>query len=330
MGKEKCISVHNVSKTYKILKRKGNFIKRIFSNEYEIKNAVKDISFDIYEGEIVGFLGPNGAGKSTTIKMLCGILKSSDGTIRVLNKDPFEGRKKNAFFVGAVFGQRSQLWWDLPVKDTFYMLKQLYKISNKDFKERIDFFNQYLDISHIWEQPVRQLSLGQRMRVEVAVAIIHNPKILYLDEPTIGLDIIAKKQIRNFIKELNNKYHTTIVLTSHDMQDIEMLCNRILVINCGKIVVDEEVKTLKHMYNQDIKIKIDFNEPVTLKKLAIENLTCECIDKKGYIWEFTLLNNTQELTKCLNKIVSIGTIEKIEILEKNVEEIISEIYDKEI
>jgi ABC-2 type transport system ATP-binding protein len=168
------------------------------------------------------------------------------------------------------------------------------------------------------------------MRVEVAVAIIHNPKILYLDEPTIGLDIIAKKQIRNFIKELNNKYNTTIVLTSHDMQDIEMLCNRILVINCGKIVVDEEVKDLKHMYNQDIKIKIDFNEPVTLSKLEIENLKCECIDKKGYIWQFTLLNNTQELTMCLNKIVSIGTIEKIEILEKNVEEIISEIYDKEI
>lgn len=251
------IEVKNVTKEFVSAKKypglKGA-VKGLFSNEKERKVAVNDISFMIDKGEIVGYIGSNGAGKSTTIKMMTGILTPTKGKCLVDGIDPSRERKNNAKNIGVVFGQRTQLWWDLPLSESFTILKEIYDVSDEDYNSRMEFLNRVLELNEFWTTPVRNLSLGQRMRADLGVALLHNPKVLYLDEPTIGLDLVVKDNIRDAIREINEKYQTTVVLTTHDIGDIEELCNRIIVIDDGKKIYDGSLEELKDTYGTMRKV----------------------------------------------------------------------------
>jgi len=214
---------------------KGAF-RDLFTRNYRVMQAVNDISFTVKQGEMVGYIGENGAGKSTTIKMLTGILTPTSGEITVNGMNPHKEREKFAQTIGVVFGQRSQLWWDIAVQESFRLLKKVYKVSDEDYNAHMEHVIQTLDIGPLLDKPVRKLSLGQRMRCELAAALIHNPPLLFLDEPTIGLDVLVKLKIRQFLKEINEKYNTTILLTTHDLADIEALCERVVMLDEGSII----------------------------------------------------------------------------------------------
>lgn len=254
---ENIIHVQNISKQFKISKREAgmkNAIKSFFKREYKTINALDEISFDIKEGEIVGYIGPNGAGKSTTIKIMCGILVPSSGECIINGYVPWKDRKKYVKNIGVVFGQRSGLWWDVPPIDSFELLKDIYEIPQKEYEKKLAELVENLDLDQIKNIPTRQLSLGQRMKCEIAAALLHNPKILFLDEPTIGLDAVAKLSLRKCIKKINEDTKLTIILTTHDMQDIEALTNRIILIGKGKILYDGGLKEIKDKY-QDKNLK---------------------------------------------------------------------------
>ena len=235
--KQNIINVSNLTKDFKLYKSKG-----FFKRELSTVRAVSNINFNVEEGEILAFIGPNGAGKSTTIKMLTGILMPTAGKIDVLGLDPQKDRKKLAYNIGTVFGQKSQLWFHLPPMDSFQLLGSIYDIPSKELNLRIDYLSEIMEIKDLMDTPVRKLSLGQRIKCEIAASLLHQPKVIFLDEPTIGLDVIAKKNLRSLIKRINEEEKTTIFLTSHDMGDIEKLCKRMIIINCGTILLDDNVK----------------------------------------------------------------------------------------
>ena len=223
----------------------SGMVKTLFSRKYEEIRAVDGISFTVPDGEIVGYIGPNGAGKSTTIKMMCGILTPTSGSILIDGTEPYRKRQQVAQHIGVVFGQKTQLWWDIPLIESFKVLKEIYQISDADYRERMAFLGEVLDITRFLSQPVRTLSLGERMRADLAASMIHNPRILFLDEPTIGMDVLVKEKIRLAIHALNRTYGTTVVLTTHDMTDIEDLCSRIILLEKGKIIYDGPLTDLK-------------------------------------------------------------------------------------
>jgi len=242
------IRVEHVCKTYKVSKRDAGFMsacKALFHKEYEEVKALEDVSFTIDEGEMVGYIGPNGAGKSSTIKILSGILVPESGKCEINGCVPWKQRMKHVKNIGVVFGQRSQLWWDVPVIDSFELLRDIYSISEADYRNQLEELTTLLNLSEILKTPTRQLSLGQRMRCEIAASLLHQPKILFLDEPTIGLDAVSKLAVRNFIKQMNKVHKTTVILTTHDMQDIEALTNRIILIGKGKILMDGTIEDIK-------------------------------------------------------------------------------------
>lgn len=320
---DKLIQVNSLSRDYKITKRDGGFLKFMFSRKFETIHAVNNISFSIAKGELVGFVGPNGAGKSTTIKMLSGILAPTSGSVCVMDQDPFKKRKQNAYHIGVVFGQRSQLWWDLPISDTFLLLKKLYKTPDDIYERNLNLFKEYLNLDAIWKQPVRQLSLGQRMRAEIAAAILHNPELLFLDEPTIGLDIVAKRQIREFILKINRDYQTTIVLTSHDMKDIEEICGRIILIDKGIVVIDCPIDQLKNSYNKTAVVKITFNQPIkNFDVIGVQGTP----ELDGLKWSFVLDKSKITTGRLVFEISKIAEFADIEIKEQVVEDIIHDIY----
>ena len=254
------IKVENLYKDYR--QRKGRegltgAVKDVFNREYKIVKAVDGISFSVEKGEIVGYIGPNGAGKSTTIKMLIGILVPSSGSIDVNGVIPFKHRELNARRIGVVFGQRTQLWWDIPLSETLSLMRYVYDVPEKQYQENLKTFSDILGIDKFIHTPVRQLSLGQRMRADISVALLHNPDILYLDEPTIGLDVVVKERIREFILEVNKTRNTTVILATHDMSDIERLSSRVMVINSGKIMYDGNLNTLKRKYGTEETIVAD-------------------------------------------------------------------------
>jgi len=260
------IKVKNVSKTFKVYKKDSGFkgaVKGLFKREKDYIEAVKDISFEIKKGEIIGYIGANGAGKSTTIKMMTGVLTPSSGIIEVNGLIPHDNRIENAKHIGVVFGQRTQLWWDLPLEETFSILKEIYNVEDEAFKERYDYLIELLEIEPFIKQPVRTLSLGQRMRADLAASMLHSPEILYLDEPTIGLDVMVKERIRKAIKELNEKFKVTVILTTHDMSDIQEMASRIMIIEKGEIIYDgsKEMINKKFGNNRRLDLKIeDLNE----------------------------------------------------------------------
>lgn len=245
------IEVNNLTKVFrKPIRGNGlsGMVKTLFSRKYEEVRAVDGISFTIPDGEIVGYIGANGAGKSTTIKMMCGILTPTSGSIRIDGVEPYRKRRQVAQHIGVVFGQKTQLWWDIPLIESFKVLKEIYQISDADYEERMAFLGEVLDITRFLSQPVRTLSLGERMRADLAASMIHNPRILFLDEPTIGMDVLVKEKIRLAIHELNKVYGTTVVLTTHDMTDIEDLCSRIILLEKGSILYDGPLVNLKNRF----------------------------------------------------------------------------------
>lgn len=242
------IKVQHLTKDYKRVKRREGFlgsVRTLFSADYEITRAVDDISFEVREGELVGYIGPNGAGKSTSIKMLCGILVPTGGEIEVNGLVPHKNRMENTRQIGAVFGQKTQLWWDVPVIESLRLFRDMYKVSEAQFKRNLNLFNELLDLHEYQNTPVRQLSLGQRLRADMAAALLHDPRLLFLDEPMIGVDVVAKERLRTFIKEINRDRKVTILLTTHDMTEADALCDRIAIIDSGKIVALDTPAGLK-------------------------------------------------------------------------------------
>lgn len=253
------IELVSIRKTFKVALRDGGLrasLKAFGKREYRTITALDDVSFHVNEGEIVGYIGPNGAGKSSTIKIMCGILSPDEGMCTVNGIDPFKNRKEHAKNIGVVFGQRSQLWWDIAVIDSFDLIRDIYAIPVQEYKTRLEELVVLLNLQDIIRTPTRQLSLGQRMRCEIAASLLHNPKVLFLDEPTIGLDAVSKIAVRSFIKKINQKYKTTVILTTHDMQDIESLANRVILIGKGKILLDGTLADLKQRYRLTQKIAL--------------------------------------------------------------------------
>lgn len=242
------ITMEHVCKSYKIAKRNAGFgeaCKALFHREYETIHALNDVSFTIRDGEMVGYIGPNGAGKSSTIKILSGILTPDSGTVLVDGHVPHKNRIDHVREIGVVFGQRSQLWWDVPVIDSFSLLKDIYSISDICYQQSLEELTTLLNLSELLRSPARQLSLGQRMRCEIAASLLHRPRILFLDEPTIGLDAVSKLAVRDFILRQNQTHKTTVILTTHDMQDIESLTSRILLIGKGQILMDGSLNDIR-------------------------------------------------------------------------------------
>ena len=257
------ISVRDLVKEYSIAQRKEGFtgaLKYLFSRSYNTVCAVDHISFDIYPGELVGYIGRNGAGKSTTIKMLTGVLVPSSGTIQTNGIIPYKQRAKNGQNIGVVFGQRTQLKWDIPVIESFRLLKEIYQVPTPLYKQNMEIFSDVLDISNLLAKPVRKLSLGQRMKCDLAASFLHNPQIIYLDEPTIGLDILVKENIRAFIKTMNAEQNTTVILTTHDLDDIDNICQRIIFIDSGKIIYDGSIDFIKASFGKYKIINIEVKD----------------------------------------------------------------------
>lgn len=254
------IVAEDLSKSYKIAKRNSgikNAFKNLFHREYENINALDKVSFEIEEGELVGYIGPNGAGKSTTVKILSGILTPDSGSCKVLGRVPWKERVQHVANIGVVFGQRTQLWWDLPVIDSFELLRDIYRVPPKDYEKTKDELINRLDLGSIINTPVRQLSLGQKMRCELAASLLHSPSILFLDEPTIGLDAVSKLAVREFIKELNSEKKVTVILTTHDMDDIETLCSRVIVIGKGHILSDGSLDELRKRVTKERRLIVE-------------------------------------------------------------------------
>ena len=249
------IEMKGISKTYRVRKREaglGNAVKALFSREYTEIRALNDMSFTIPDGQIVGYIGPNGAGKSTTIKILSGILRPDSGECSVNGMIPWQDRKRYVSHLGVVFGQRSQLWWDVPVMDSFCLLRDIYRVPEQSFRQNLERLREQLDLGKFLTAPARTLSLGQRMRCEIAAALLHSPDILFLDEPTIGLDAVSKLKVREFIRAENRDRKTTVILTTHDMQDIDALCHRVLLIGKGRLLLDGSMEQIRAMAGENL------------------------------------------------------------------------------
>lgn len=337
------IELKNVSKEFVSPKKYPGFkgaIKGLFSNEKVRKVAVDDISFSIEKGEIVGYIGSNGAGKSTTIKMMTGILNPTTGTCLVDGIDPSKNRKENAQNIGVVFGQRTQLWWDLPLSESFTILKEIYDVSDEAYEEQMAFLNRVLELDEFFDRPVRTLSLGQRMRADLGAALLHNPKVLYLDEPTIGLDLVVKDNIRHAIKEINEKYQTTVILTTHDIGDIEELCSRIIIIDEGKKIYDGTLENLKDTYGKRRKVSMEVRKPEALQELSLAeqlNKTNETsiletdfetvldVESKTYTVSFD--KHKMQVPQILSVVMECTEVTDIKLQETELAEIVKEIYN---
>lgn len=251
----KVIEMKGISKTYRIRKREagiGSAVKALFTRDYTKIHALKEMSFTIPDGQIVGYIGPNGAGKSTTIKILSGILRPDSGECTVNGMVPWEDRKKYVSKLGVVFGQRSQLWWDVPVIESFQLLRDIYRVERGEFQSNLRRLTEQLDLQPFLNAPVRLLSLGQRMRCEIAASLLHSPEILFLDEPTIGLDAVSKLKVREFIQSENRERKLTVILTTHDMQDIDALCHRVLLIGKGQLLLDGSIEEIRAMAGENL------------------------------------------------------------------------------
>lgn len=321
------IGARNIKKDYRVkLGQKGlkAKLKSFVKPEYKTIHAVDDINLAIEEGEIVGYIGPNGAGKSTTIKMLTGILQPTAGDISVCGLNPSGHRIQNALNIGAVFGHKTQLWWDLPVRDSFDLLKRMYGVSDLDYEENLGLLYEYLELSAFEHQPVRQLSLGQRVRAEIAASCIHNPRVLFLDEPTIGLDIDVKLRIREFIQHINQEWGVTILLTTHDLQDIETLASRVVVINHGQIYFDGNLSNLYEKYARysTLSCRIETNERVQLPLHLAE--VCE-IRQKGRQVD-VLFPASVSSKMVLVELLHTHDLSEIKLKTPQIEDVVMEIY----
>ncbi len=319
------IEVKHICKTFKVpLKFVGKFgtLKTFFSRKYKYIKAIDDISFSIKKGEIVGYIGPNGAGKSTTIKILSGILVPDSGNVLIKKQIPWKDRKKYVSSIGVVFGQRSQLWWDIPAIDSFNLLKDIYKLDNDEYKKTLNELVDMLNLKDIINIPVRQLSLGSRMRCEIAASLLHKPELLFLDEPTIGLDAVSKKIVREFIKKINKQNKVTVILTTHDMSDIEALAKRIILIGRGKVLYDGTLDKLKKNYDYLRKITVKTKDKVDIKR---DYIVKSNKIKEGM--EYIIDIRKTEISSFINYLSSKISIVDIDIDSGNIDELIVRLYE---
>lgn len=322
------IEVNEVSKAFRINKRQAGItgmIANLFVPKYARKQAVNNISFSIEQGEMVGFIGPNGAGKSTTIKMLSGILYPDRGEIRVDGYIPYKQRKDYVGRIGVVFGQKSQLQWELPVIDSFELLKSIYRIPDEVYRKNLNRFTDMLDMGGFLNQPVRQLSLGQRMRADIVAALLHSPEIVFFDEPTIGVDVTGKERIRDFIRELNRQDKVTMLFTTHDMQDIEKTCDRLVIIDEGSKVYDGTLQGIREQYGTTRQLDVEFageEKIAPIHKVEIIDLED---NKKRFVFE----NKDVHINELMNNLLNNYSVRDINISEPEIESIIRRIYSGE-
>jgi ABC-2 type transport system ATP-binding protein len=320
------INVYNLQRTFKVpIREKGlnAAFKGLFNKKYKIIDAVKNINFSIDSGEIVAFLGPNGAGKTTTLKMLAGLIYPSSGEINVEGYKPYKREKEFLKSISLIMGNRGRLNWNLPVIDSFEFNKSVYNVSDDIFDDYLKEIIEIMGISNILSQPVRNLSLGQRMKCEIVLSLIHQPKILFLDEPTIGLDIPTQRKIREFIKEYNKRYNTTIMITSHNMNDIETLCNRVIIINNGEIIFDGNIKGLTELVSKEKIITITIKD----NNISLENIGKIREQKDGSI---EMLVNRDNVKDIISQLISNPSIYDIDITDIPIEEIIEKVFSGEL
>ncbi|RMG39930.1 MAG: ATP-binding cassette domain-containing protein [Candidatus Dadabacteria bacterium] len=324
------IKVNNLTKTFYTFSRREGItgaIKDLFRRDYRELVAVDHISFEVQEGELLGYIGPNGAGKSTSIKMLTGILKPTSGEMEVLGYHPFNQRQNYTRHIGVVFGQRTQLWWDIAVVESFKLLAKIYDVPEKEYKLKIKELSEILDLAPLLNTPVRKLSLGQRIRCDLAASLLHSPSILFLDEPTIGLDAVGKDSIRTFLREINANTGTTIILTTHDLKEIEELCKRIIIIDHGKLIYDGGLDRVKNLPGLKREISIDFSGDISAKEL--NNLFGGRIEFKQESERHLYASfSPAEITavEILTSIVGKYPVADVSIAEPDIEEVVMKIY----
>ena len=323
------IKAENLSKTFKIYSQGEGirgYLKSFVKRDYEEVHAVEGLNLEIDSGEMIGYIGSNGAGKSTTVKMLTGILEPTSGEIEVDGRDPHKHRKKNAMNIGVVFGQKTQLWWDLPVKESFKLLKEIYEVSDEAYEERIEEFNEVLQLDEFWEQPVRKLSLGQKMRCELAAAFLHHPKIVYLDEPTIGLDVAVKERIRDFIRKMNENENITVMLTTHDIGDIEDLCKRIVVLDEGKKIYDGSLDKLVNRFSsRRLVMQVERPEDFELEAEGVKEIKTT---EEGL--EVVFDREVISASDLMRIILEDYEVQDFQIREPDIEEVVKKVYNEGI
>lgn len=329
---EEIITLHNITKEFKVLNRheglKGS-IQDLFSRDYRIVKAVDNITMSIRQGEIVGYLGPNGAGKSTTIKMMTGVLNPTSGSILVNGRVPYKERTKNSMDIGVVFGQRSQLWWSLPLIESFKLLKEIYQIPDAGYNEMLDFYKSLVDLEPLLHKPIRQMSLGQRTLSDILAAFLHNPKVVFLDEPTIGLDVAMKSRIRSLIQAINKEKHTTVILTTHDMGDVDALCQRIVIIDKGKMLYDNDMEHLRKFFGayRTLKIRPSKSETEQESMLKQELADLDVSINSDDEWISILVNEEKiRVVKVLEMIQEKHSIRDMQLEEISTEDVIKKIY----
>ncbi len=330
---ENAIVMNGIVKEFKVLNRreglKGSLMD-LFSRDYRTVTAVDNISVEIPRGQIVGYLGPNGAGKSTTIKMMTGVLEPTAGTILVNGVVPYKNRAKNSQDIGVVFGQRSQLWWALPLIESLKLLKDIYQIPDEQYHEMLSFYNSIADMESLLHKPVRQMSLGQRTLSDILAAFLHNPKIVFLDEPTIGLDVSMKARIRELIQLLNEKKHTTVILTTHDMGDVDALCKRIIIIDHGKMLYDNDMQHLKSFFGSYRTLKLRISGDPETQREEIHKLIPDLETGIDESWISILVDEEKtSVMKVLNTLQQSMKIRDMQIEEISTEDVIRKIYESE-
>jgi ABC-2 type transport system ATP-binding protein len=324
------VEAASLTKDFRTFQRKEGVrgaIQNLFVREYKTVRAVDSVSFAIRPGEMVGYIGPNGAGKSTTVKMLTGILEPTSGTATVNGFVPYRDRTRYTRTIGVVFGQRTQLWWDIAVIESFRLLQRIYEVTDADYNARVEIFDKVLEIKRYLNTPVRKLSLGERMRCDLAASLIHNPPLLFLDEPTIGLDVVAKTNVRQFLKEVNQQFGTTMLLTTHDLSDIEELCRRLMIIDHGRVLFDGALTALKRQLWQKTQVKIELREPeqgAAIESLSMNNIGRERVDDLTYRFSFDREEHTAG--EVIRQVVSAVDVRDIFIEEESIEDIVRRIY----
>lgn len=320
------ITVKNLSKTYRVHEKEEGLvasIKSLFVRKYKTVHAVDNIDFEIKQGEMVGFIGPNGAGKTTTLKMLSGLLYPSSGEVLVRGFTPHQRKDEYLKQISLIMGQKNQLWWDLPTIETFSLNKEIYEVGDKEYKKTLSELTELLDVKDVLNQPVRNLSLGQRMKCELIAALIHQPKVLFLDEPTIGLDVIMQRNVREFIKEYNKKHNSTVILTSHYMDDVKEICERIIMINHGKIIFDDSLFSLITKYADYKTLIVVFNSKANEKELIRFG------DIKKFAYPEVIINVAQnKVSKVAYDLLDKYDIDDIDINEPELKDIIGVIFGK--
>ncbi len=326
---EPIIKINNLKKDYKVYKNHKGYmgaLRNLFDREFDLIHAVDDIKFNIYPGELIGYIGPNGAGKSTTIKMLTGLLVPTSGEVFVDGFIPWKDRQTYVKNIGAVFGQRTTLWWDLPVRDSFDLLKDIYEIPPNKYKKNLGLFREILEMDSFLDTPVRSLSLGQRMRADLCAALLHEPKLIFLDEPTIGLDVVAKQKVREFIKFSNTEFGTTILLTTHDSSDVARLCRRVMIIDHGKILYDGEFNELIKSFGGQRFLIVEFAEyyPKPLLKDAT------IIKRDGVNITYSFDRQDISASRLIHQLSESYRIRDLEVRDQPIEDTIREIYENQL